>query len=202
MPEEQPGIDPFIEHDDPLERTRWFYSSRVDAQGRIPAGLIARASAQRRRMVRESLSLVAPGGPGTVNWTPLGPSVIAHGQATGNPTVNGRFTALAVGPSGKRIYAGAANGGVWFSPDSGTSWVPLDDYVTSPGLHSGMEADSLSVGAIAVHFGSTAAEDMLFVGTGEPQSGLDQPNTPVGIGGAYFGIGIRVSHSGGQQAHG
>ena len=197
MPEEQPDTDPFVEHDDPAGRARWFYSSRVDAQGNIPRGLIARASAQRHRMAREFPLLVEPGGPGSVNWTPLGPSAVAHGTATGNPIVNGRFTALAVGPGGQRIYAGAANGGVWFSADSGTSWTPLDDYSTSPTYHSGLEADSLSVGAIAVQFGQTREQDIIYVGTGEPQWGYDRPKTYDAAGGAYFGIGVQVSQGGG-----
>jgi len=33
--------------------------------------------------------------------------------------VSGRVTGLAVGPDGLRVYAGAANGGVWFSHDGG-----------------------------------------------------------------------------------
>ena len=197
MPEEQPDTDPFVEHDDPAGRARWFYSSRVDAQGNISYGLIARASAQRHRMAREFPLLVEPGGPGSVNWTPLGPAAVAHGQATGNPIVNGRFTALAVGPGGQRIYAGAANGGVWFSADGGTSWTPLDDYSTSPTYHSGLEANSLSVGAIAVQFGQTREQDIIYVGTGEPQSDLDRPKTYDAAGGAYFGIGVRVSQGGG-----
>ena len=211
MPDDEPITEPFVEQDgqdgqdgqdeqdEQAERVRWFYSSRVDAEGKVPQGLIARASAQRRsmekRMAREA-PLVAPGGPGSVNWTPLGPSVVAHGQASNNPAVNGRFTALAVGPGGSRMYAGAANGGVWFSNDDGTNWAPLDDYSTSSGFRSGMDADSLSVGAIAVQFMADATKDVLFVGTGEPQSrGEDQPF--VDVGGSYFGVGIRYSASGG-----
>ena len=199
MPDDQPITEPFIEHDEQAERVRWFYSSRVDAEGKVPKGLIARASAQRRtmekRMAREA-PLIAPGGPGSVNWTPLGPSVVAHGQASGSPAVNGRFTALAVGPGGPRIYAGAANGGVWFSGDDGMHWTPLDDYSTSPGFRSGMDADSLSVGAIAVQFMTDATQDVIYVGTGEPQSGgKDQPF--VDVGGSYFGVGVRYSASGG-----
>ena len=180
--------------DEQSARTRWFYSSRLGPKQRRPGALIARASAQRRRMALEQRLLVtlATGGPGSVNWTPLGPSVVANGEASGDPAVNGRITALAVGPGASRVYAGAANGGVWFSSDSGTSWVPLDDYSTSPGFLSGMEADSLSVGALAVKFGASAADDAIFVGTGEPQTGYDVP-----LGDGYFGIGVRFSASGG-----
>lgn len=183
------------EAEEQSERARWFYSSRIGPQRSLFRGLIARASAQRHRIAREQglRAATAPGGPGSVNWTPLGPSVVAHGQAPGHPTVSGRITALAVGPGASRVYAGAANGGVWFSGDGGASWAPLDDYSTSPGFVSHLEADSLSVGAIAVTFGASTQSDVIFVGTGESQTGYDIP-----LGDGYFGIGIRSSASGGE----
>ena len=183
------------EAEEQSERARWFYSSRIGPQRSLFRGLIARASAQRHRIAREQglRAATAPGGPGSVNWTPLGPSVVAHGQAPGHPTVSGRITALAVGPGASRVYAGAANGGVWFSGDGGASWAPLDDYSTSPGFVSPLEADSLSVGAIAVTFGASTKSDVIFVGTGESQTGYDIP-----LGDGYFGIGIRSSASGGE----
>jgi hypothetical protein len=101
--------------------------------------------------------------------------------------MSGRISAIAVGPNGSRVYAGAANGGVWFSSDGGANWNPLDDYSTSPTFVSLLEADSLAVGALAVRFGATATNDTIFVGTGEPGS---FPN-------AYFGIGILSSPNGG-----
>ncbi|MGD3109365.1 hypothetical protein [Streptomyces sp. YGL11-2] len=124
---------------------------------------------------------------GSVNWTPIGPSVIAFGQATDNPPVAGRITGIAAGPNSSRVYIGGANGGVWFSSDAGATWAPLDDYATSPMPSSGAEADSLSVGAMAVRFGVSAATDEVYVGTGEGGGAFD----------AYFGIGIRHSTAGG-----
>jgi|GEM_PF-1726126 len=125
---------------------------------------------------------VPPTAPGTVNWTPLGPAAINHGQAKSYPVVSGRITGLAVGPGGQRIYAGAANGGVWFSSDSGNTWTPLDQWaymLGSPPQHFG--ADSLAVGAIAALFGTAAdgSADTLFVGTGEPDTE-----------GGYYGVGV------------
>ena len=107
--------------------------------------------------------------------------------------MSGRVTTLAVGPGGARVYAGAANGGVWFSPDGGASWSPLADYAVSPSLFGGStEADSLSVGALGVRFGASAATDEVYVGTGEPTGNYD----------AYLGVGIRHSTSGGAPARG
>jgi len=174
------------------ERSEWFLGSRLSSDSKeISRGLFASASRHRRRLERKENRgeppPTPPGGPGTANWTPIGPSVVAHGQASGNPPVSGRVNAIAVGPGGLRVYAGAANGGVWFSGDGGATWSPVDDYAVSPSSTSGLEADSLSVGAIAVRFGASAATDTVFVGTGEPG----------GAGDAYFGVGIKFSPSGG-----
>lgn len=178
--------------DDLMRRIRWFLSSRIPAGSQMSSFLIAHASAQRHRIEQERRRFLAPGGPGSVNWTPLGPSAVIHGQASGHPAVSGRITALAVGPGGTRVYAGAANGGTWFSGDGGGTWMPLDDYATSPSFDTQLEADSLSVGAIAVSFGANGPNDTIFVGSGEPQSGQDLP-----VGDGYFGIGIRYSQGGG-----
>jgi hypothetical protein len=127
-----------------------------------------------------------------VNWPPVGPSAVANGQASGFPVVSGRITSIEIGPGGDRLYIGAANGGAWFSADTGSTWTPLDDYVVSPQFPAGIRANALSVGAMAVDFGATAATDRIFVGTGEPQGNNETEN-----GDGYFGIGIRVSAQGG-----
>jgi len=186
--------------DDPHGRGAWFLSSRQLHGARVEFIREARrvrrnisffhASAQKHRL-RRQLSLASaaapspPGQLGIVNWTSIGPSVVAHGQATTHPPVSGRIEAIAVGPAGARVYLGAANGGVWFSADAGATWSPLDDYSVSPGFTSQLEADSLSVGSLAVRFGLTSATDQIFVGTGEP--GND----------GYFGVGIKFSPAGG-----
>lgn len=179
------------EADDPGGRSEWFLASRRAVDDKAVDGLFLHGSRQRHiaaRLSREPGEAPAPPGvAGSVYWTPIGPSVIAHGQASGNPPVSGRVTSIVVGPGGTRAYVGAANGGVWFSSDAGANWRPLDDYAVSPVLTSGLEADSLAVGAIAVRFGAAAAMDLVFVGTGEANNSAD----------SYLGIGIKQSASGG-----
>jgi len=167
----------------PADRADWFYRTRTDQSGKLLKGLWARAAQQRRRLEAESKGEVAgqPGPMGSVNWTPLGPSVILAGMQD-----SGRITSIVVGPAGNRVYAGAANGGVWLSTNGGSDWAPLDDYTTSPSVFGGSgEADSLAIGAIAVRFGGPGG-DGVFVGTGEFNPAYD----------AYFGIGIRHLVSG------
>jgi hypothetical protein len=169
--------------DDPRARAAWFLRTRSDADGNVLRGIYLEASRQRHRIHNDPARPYAvPGPPGSVNWTPLGPSAIKGGWIE-----SGRITTIAAGPGGSRVYAGAANGGVWFSADGGASWSPLDDYVTSPSLTGGAtEADSLAIGALAVSFGASAIGDDVYVGTGDPNSSYD----------AYFGIGIRHLVSG------
>src|SRR5438105_2057799 len=118
--------------DERAEREQWFLASRRDADRRVLTRIFSEGSRQRRRLEirREPPGPPPqpPGGVGAVNWTPLGPTVVAHGQASGNPPVSGRITSLVAGPMGSRVYAGAANGGVWFTSDGGATWGPLDDY--------------------------------------------------------------------------
>jgi hypothetical protein len=188
-------------------RHAWFFERRHLADGTLPFAGLARGSRQKRALELHATEARAPmlrsrvAGPAVdAYWTPLGPAVVAHGQAAGRPIVSGRIPSLAVGPGGTRVYAGSANGGVWFSEDSGASWTPIDLYALPPQTAklAHMEADSLSTGAIAVRFGAGAAQDQIFVGTGEPQQGSDNPSTIApNVGDSYFGVGIKTSPSGG-----
>jgi hypothetical protein len=176
--------------DRPWERHQHFLATRVSAGGTAVPGLLARASRQKRAMLRAQLA-AAPAGTAADPvkfWTPVGPSVVAEGTS-GALSVSGRITALAVGPGGQRVYAGAANGGVWYSEDGGASWMTVEAYGQPPSTAEtlGVEADSLSVGALAVRFGASAASDLIYVGTGEANFSAD----------SYFGIGIKSSTSGG-----
>lgn len=161
-------------------------ASRRDQEGRPLLATYGKALQARAKALHGQYGggqpPTAPGGPGSLNWTPIGPSVVAAGSP-----VSGRITAIVAGPGGNRAYVGTANGGVWATTDGGATWAPLDDYIVSPGGASLVEADALSVGALAARFGVTPATDELYVGTGEANQNFD----------AYFGIGVRHSTGGG-----
>ena len=187
--------------DDPGGRKKWFNESRFGLE-RAPSRelLVAYADARgnlRNEIARENQEKLEEAfydtemaqKIGKNNWVPLGPSVIQNGQASGNPDVSGRVTTIEVGPGGQRVYVGAANGGVWRSLDEGKTWKPLDDFSNSPDYISNIQSDSLSTGTVAVKFGnaSNGSEDIIYVGTGDPNGGyLD-----------IFGIGIKHSKKGG-----
>jgi hypothetical protein len=165
-----------------VKRRRLLTASRLTRRAqRVEVERVRDDLIDRLRKQREGEAPLPPGPAGAVNWTPIGPSVVTFGQATGNPPVSGRITALAVGPSGTRAYAGAANGGVWVTEDGGATWEPLDDYFTATNVPPNVQADSLAIGALAVVFGATRANDVVYAGTGESNQSVD----------SYMGVGIR-----------
>lgn len=101
---------------------------------------------------------------GVCNWVSIGPR-----------NINGRIRCLAIHPTdGNIIYAGAAEGGVWKSTDSGQSWYPLMQYEFS-----------IAVGALAI---DPTNPDIIYAGTGEPTWWP-----------GYEGIGVLKSTDGGDS---
>jgi hypothetical protein len=105
-------------------------------------------------------------------WLPIGPSAIVGGRPRGKPRQTGRVRDLkfAANPDGSlRVYAASANGGVWFSRDSGQSWSPLGGMATTPDRDARSRSGNSSViGCLDVKFGANADADTIYAGTGEP----------------------------------
>src|SRR5262245_9277388 len=78
-----------------VKRRRLLTSSRLARQAQRVE--VERVRDERRKKQRDGEPPQPPGPAGAVNWTPVGPSVVTFGQATGNPPVSGRITSLAVG---------------------------------------------------------------------------------------------------------
>jgi hypothetical protein len=121
----------------------------------------------------------------STRWIPIGPSVLCKGQAATQPPTSGRTVGISVAPGGERVYIATANGGVWYSEDTGQSWRSLMEAFDLNPLQDG--SDSLACGAIALVPGETASQDRIYVGTGE------------GAGADYFGVGPIVSKNGGSS---
>jgi hypothetical protein len=102
--------------------------------------------------------------------------------------VNGRIKCLAVHPNGTTVYAGAADGGVWKTTDSGQSWTPK--------MH---DEASLAIGALAL---DPNASQTVYAGTGEPvyllgSTGVEPPGSP-DLAWFYEGVGVYKSTNGGD----
>jgi len=184
------------EHDSAAQirkRADWFFHQRAFPLGHIPAGARMKAFQQVEQMrrtngvfmnrlaatasersIRQSITL------NSSTWTSIGPQPTASGFFG---PVSGRVTALAVDPcdsSGKTIYAGAAQGGVWKSTDGGTNWTPLTDSQLSISTGS-LALDPVLTDCSGGHTGA------IYYGTGEENFAFD----------SFYGAGVLISRDGG-----
>ena len=146
----------------PFKRWEWFISKRTDTGGTIPFG--ARWNVFQdileNRANSPQLALDA-------DWQSLGP-------VTGTVYSAGRMLDIALDPNNPDIiWAGAASGGIWRSPDAGASWTPMDDYLPT-----------LAVGCVLTH---NTDSNIIYIGTGEGNFNAD----------AVFGVGVLKSIDGG-----
>jgi hypothetical protein len=115
----------------------WRQLAWRDENGVIPPGALARAAAQRERLIGPRALL-----PGD-QWVERGPNDVA-----------GRTRCLVIHPTLPLVmWMGTAGGGVWKSVDGGASWAPKSDRLAS-----------LAVSALAL---DPADPDVLYMGTGE-----------------------------------
>jgi hypothetical protein len=127
-------------------------------------------------------------------WQQIGPLTLLGGQADNNPRVSGRVNAISVHDGGQRAYAASANGGVWYTSDGGANWISVAGLAPTDTAGLVRPAQRNACGAILVVFGATAADDDVYVGTGEtsfPQAG-SMPNAQPGQ--SLGGVGILFAH--------
>jgi uncharacterized protein (TIGR03437 family) len=160
----------------------WFREQRAYPLAEIPYAAYARAVEQLEREEERlrATRLEAVAEVDALRWEPLGPQPISNGNVAGARPVSGRVTALALDPrydgvSNQTVYLGAAQGGVWRSPDNGATWAPITE-----------DAPSQAVGSIAV---DPANPNVIYVGTGEGNSSGD----------SYYGAGLLKSTDGGAS---
>ncbi len=135
----------------------------------LPPGVLPEPSA--RAASAANATFGAPQSPGLLTrWYSLGPGPIGQTQNNFTENVSGRVTCLAVDPfENYHWLIGAAQGGIWGTTNSGSSWDPLTD-----------DQPSLAMGAIAF---STGNPNLVYAGTGEANFSAD----------SYAGQGLLVS---------
>ena len=131
----------------------------------------------------------APSG-ATELWAPIGPTSSLRGQPADDGRVSGRVVDIAFEPTtGRRGYAASASGGVWFTDDAGSSWRSLGGWMPGPTTAGSFLVNPLSCGALLVEFpnAGNAGQDVVWVGTGEPEGLVTTTGEP---GGRLPGIGV------------
>lgn len=119
---------------------------RADESGQVPMGAIVRAKSildeRRKALPPEPEGSDAADG-GIWNWTWLGPGNIGGRVRTilPHPTISGR------------IFIGSVAGGIWRTDNSGASWTPVADFMTS-----------LAVSSLVMDPGNS---NVMYAGTGE-----------------------------------
>jgi photosystem II stability/assembly factor-like uncharacterized protein len=162
------------------QRMDWEYKQRAYPHKRIPAG--ARLNALKQvdaKLAREATArtavrsaAAAKGDLSTTAWTMIGPQ--PENNVFWGPN-SGRVAAVAVDPTNINfVYAGAAQGGIWKTTDSGNTWTPLTDTQAS-----------LAIGSMTL---DPENHLTIYVGTGEENNSGD----------SYYGAGILKSTDGGS----
>jgi hypothetical protein len=173
--------------DQVYQRLAWLAERRPADPFVIHEAIAARRAAEAAALAKKRRTAEDPPVGDDSLWVPVGPAAVLRGQPETEPRVSGRVRALAVHPDGQRVYAGTANGGVWYSDDAGVSWLPVAMFATKHDAETkaatgAAGAEGLTVGALAVRFGDAAdgSGDDVLVGTGEP----------VYIQGVFGGVGV------------
>jgi len=120
----------------------WIFLQRASPDGKIDPSSYKAARSYRQQKVESLIQRKL-----SANWEFSGPT-----------NVGGRITDIEIlRTEPTTFYAGAASGGVFKSEDSGITWIPIFD-----------DELALSIGDIAV---APSNEDIIYVGTGEPNAG-------------------------------
>jgi len=138
-------------------RSAWFQARESWPLREAPIDLLTLERAR-------ATSDLAPA-PGAAQWAQVGPA-----------DIGGRMTCAVCHPSASdRLWAGAAGGGVWHSPDAGKTWQALWD-----------GEPSLNIGALAL---DPQNPDIIYCGTGEANLSAD----------SHPGVGLFRSLNAGQS---
>lgn len=163
------------------KRAEWYFSSRVDQQGRpynqqqLNQEALLQVATMKTKMLNDGIAPLAVSG----TWSPVGPTAV-----NSNEEGIGRVNRLGFVPSDPDIiFAATAGGGLWKTTNGGSSWTPLTD-----GLPNSNVAD------VAVNPANTNIIYLL-TGDADASSFNGSPMTCCGFG--KYSTGILKSTDGG-----
>jgi photosystem II stability/assembly factor-like uncharacterized protein len=136
-----------IRHSKPYLRYRWFYEQRAYPFDFIPDDAYSRSLEQRDELRRKQGQRDIP----DFEWTTKGPT---PGFYFNYGNISSRVVTGAYHPTDPNIiYIGPANGGVWKSTNSASTWAPMSD-----------NENSMSMGSITI---DPINPNVIYAGTGE-----------------------------------
>ena len=132
----------------------WLFHQRAYPHGRVERTAVLEARRARKQLLREKLQTASQ-------------RLDNEWEFAGATNIGGRVTDLEMPPSDlQTIYVGTASGGIFKTENQGADWTPIFD-----------DALSLAIGDIAL---APSDENILYVGTGEPNGGAWLGITSVG----------------------
>ncbi len=126
----------------PGEWVKWLEMTLRDDSGTIkPAGLVEalahhKAAVARTAAAQAAGSVPALAGLGATRWTSIGPA-----------NIPGRVRSIVIHPTdGNRMWVGSVSGGIWYTPDGGTTWRALNDFQSNLAIsHLAMDPANTSI---------------------------------------------------------
>ena len=122
------------EGDHPEEAMRWEESFKLDARGKIDPAAMERARQQARALPLNPRLLPADTAVAAKRGTPVTAQNITPTSWTwkGPGNIGGRIRSMLIHPTQtNRLWVGSVGGGIWYSSNGGTSWSPVNDFMSS-----------------------------------------------------------------------
>ena len=120
--------------DHPEEAMRWENSFKVDASGKLYPAAIELARRQALALPLNTTLLPADVATAAKLGTPVTAQSITPTSWTwkGPGNIGGRIRTMVIHPTQtNRMWVGSVGGGIWYSSNSGASWSPVNDFMSS-----------------------------------------------------------------------
>ena len=120
--------------DHPEEAMRWEESFKVDETGKVDPKSIERARQQALALPLNTRLLPADIPAAVKKGKPIAAQSLTPTSWTwkGPGNIGGRIRTMVIHPTQtNRLWVGSVGGGIWYSSNSGVSWVPVNDFMSN-----------------------------------------------------------------------